>query len=189
MNKLLLAISFFVVANLLRPQVDIIKLKEKISTNADKIETKCIKWRRDIHELPELGNQEFKTAKLIADQLKKPGIEVKEGVMGNPKVDVIFGLHIESAIEVGKIEYKPGAFIASSDWFTIKVKGKGSHGSQHRLGIDLIHVSAQIIEGLQNIISRQSELTKAPVIFTVGKRKEGVRNNSVHPNFILMKAV
>ena len=63
---------------------------------------------------------------------------VKEGVMDNPKVDVIFGLHIESNIEVGQIQYKPGAFMASSDWFHIVVKGKGSHGSQPWLGIDPI---------------------------------------------------
>src|SRR6188474_3174219 len=210
---------------------------EKINTAADKIESKCIAWRRDIHEHPELGNNEYRTAKLIADHLRTLGIEVKEGVgktgvvgilkggkpgpcialradmdglpivervdlpfaskqkatyngqevgvmhacghdshvamlmsvaeilsrikneikgaikfifqpaeegppegeeggadlmvkegvMDNPKVDVIFGLHIESDIEVGKIQYKPGAFMASSDWFHIVVKGKGSH--------------------------------------------------------------
>ncbi len=104
---------------------------------------------------------------------------VKEGVMENPKVDVIFGLHIESDIEVGKIEYKPGAFMASSDWFHIVVKGKGSHGSQPWKGIDPIQVSAQIIEGLQTIVSRQSELTKAPVVITVGKIHGGVRNNII----------
>ena len=75
---------------------------------------------------------------------------IKEGVMDNPKVDVIFGLHIESNIETGQIQYKPGAFMASSDWFTIKVKGKGSHGSQPWLGVDPIAISAQIIEGSSN---------------------------------------
>jgi amidohydrolase len=104
---------------------------------------------------------------------------VKEGVMDNPKVDAIFGMHIESNIEVGQIHYKPGAFMASSDWFTIKVKGKGSHGSQPWLGIDPIVISAQIIEGLQTIVSRQSELTKAPVVITVGKIHGGVRNNII----------
>ncbi|HEX7906347.1 MAG TPA: amidohydrolase [Chitinophagaceae bacterium] len=104
---------------------------------------------------------------------------VKEGVMDNPKVDVIFGLHIESNIEVGQVQYKSGSFMASSDWFTIKVKGKGSHGSQPWLGIDPIAISAQIIEGLQTIVSRQSELTKAPVVITVGKINGGVRNNII----------
>lgn len=104
---------------------------------------------------------------------------IKEGVMENPKVDAIFGLHIESDIEVGKIEYKPGAFMASSDWFTIKVNGKGSHGSQPWKGIDPIAISAQIINGLQTIVSRQSELTKAPAVITVGKIEGGVRSNII----------
>src|SRR6185295_4430889 len=94
---------------------------------------------------------------------------IKEGVMDNPKVDVIFGLHIESFIEAGQIHYKPGAFMASSDWFSIKVKGKGSHGSQPWLGVDPIQISAQIIEALQTIVSRQSDLTQAPVVISVGK--------------------
>jgi amidohydrolase len=104
---------------------------------------------------------------------------VKEGVMDNPKVDVIFGLHIWTHIEVGKIEYKPGSLMAASDWFHIVVKGKGSHGSQPWKGIDPIQVSAQIIEGLQTIVSRQSELTKAPVVITVGKIQGGVRSNII----------
>ncbi|HSC37687.1 MAG TPA: amidohydrolase, partial [Chitinophagaceae bacterium] len=104
---------------------------------------------------------------------------IKEGCMENPHVDVVFGLHIESKIEIGSIEYKPGAFMASSDWFTIKVKGKGAHGSTPWLGVDPIAVSAQIIEGLQMIVSRQSELTKAPVVITVGKINGGVRSNII----------
>ncbi len=264
-------------------------LSDKINVAADKIESKCIAWRRDIHEHPELGNNEYRTAKLIADHLRSLGIEVKEGVgktgvvgilkgakpglciglradmdglpivervdlpfaskvkstysgkevgvmhacghdthvailmsvaeilagmkdelkgtvkfifqpaeegppegeeggaplmikdgvMDNPKVDVIFGLHIESDIEVGKIEYKPGAFMASSDWFIIKVNGKGSHGSQPWKGIDPIAISAQIINGLQTIVSRQTELTKAPAVITVGKIEGGVRSNII----------
>ena len=104
---------------------------------------------------------------------------IKEGAMDDPKVDVIFGLHIESKIEIGRIEYKPGAFMASSDWFAIKVKGKGSHGASPWTGIDPIVVSAQIINGLQQIVSRQVELTKAPVVITVGKINGGVRSNII----------
>ena len=102
---------------------------------------------------------------------------VKEGVMDNPKVDAVFGIHINSQTEVGKIKYKPGATMASSDWFTIKVKGRQSHGSQPWSGIDPIVVSAQIINGLQTIVSRQENLTKAPVVITVGKITSGVRAN------------
>ena len=104
---------------------------------------------------------------------------VKEGVMENPKVDVIFGMHIESWIPAGDIQYKSGSFMASADLFTIKVKGKSSHGSQPWLGVDPISVSAQIIEGLQNIVSRQMELTKAPVVISVGVIKSGVRFNII----------
>ncbi len=104
---------------------------------------------------------------------------VKEGVMENPKVHVIFGMHIESWIPAGDIQYKSGSFMASADQFTISVKGKSSHGSQPWLGVDPIAVSAQIIEGLQNIVSRQMELTKAPVVISVGIIKSGVRFNII----------
>lgn len=235
MRKIILLPLTLLFSTILTAQV-----KEKLATAINKIEPKCIAWRTDFHEHPELGNQEFRTAKIVADHLRSLGFEVKEnvaktgvvgilkgekpgpcialradmdglpivedknlphastvkstyngqevgvmhacghdthvailmsvaevlagikhdlkgtvkfifqpaeegppqgeeggaelmvkeGVMENPKVDVIFGLHIESAIEAGHIEYKPGAFMASSDWFHIKVKGKGSHGSQ-----------------------------------------------------------
>lgn len=104
---------------------------------------------------------------------------VKEGVMENPKVDVVFGMHIESWIPAGDIQYKPGSFMASADWFSIKVKGHSSHGAQPWLGVDPVTVSAQIIEGLQNIVSRQMNLIKAPVVITVGKIHGGVRNNII----------
>jgi amidohydrolase len=138
--------------------------------------------------LSSMKDQIAGTVKFIfqpAEESPPPGEEggaplmIKEGVMDDPKVDVTFGLHIESKIEIGRIEYKPGAFMASSDWFTIKVKGKGSHGALPWGGIDPIVVSAQIISGLQQIVSRQMELTKAPVVITVGKIDGGVRSNII----------
>jgi amidohydrolase len=111
---------------------------------------------------------------------------VKEGVMNNPKVDVIFGMHINSLYNIGELYYKSGAFMAAADWFSIKVKGKGSHGSQPWFGIDPISISAQIIQGLQNIVSRQMELTKAPVVITVGKITGGVRENII-PETVLLQ--
>lgn len=104
---------------------------------------------------------------------------VKEGVMGDPKIDAIFGLHINSQTEIGKIGYKPGAAMASSDWFKIKVKGKQAHGSAPWDGIDPIVTATQIINGLQTIVSRQSKLTTAPVVITVGKINAGVRENII----------
>ncbi|QCX00026.1 amidohydrolase [Aggregatimonas sangjinii] len=253
------------------------------------IESKVVEWRRDIHQNPELGNREFKTAEKIADHLKSLGIEVqtgvahtgvvgllkgnspgkvialradidalpvterndlsfkstitsefmgekvgvmhacghdthtailmgvaevlsknkdkikgtvkfifqpseegpppgeeggallmvKEGVMENPKVDAIFGLHINSQTPVGVIKYKSGGTMAAAQSFTINVKGKQSHGSQPWSGVDPILISAKIIDGLQTIISRETELTNEAAVITVGKIKSGVRFNII----------
>ncbi len=104
---------------------------------------------------------------------------VKEGVLENPKVDVIFGLHIQSISPLGRITYRPAGIMAASDWFSIKVKGKQSHGSAPWMGIDPIVVSAQIINGLQTIISRQTELTKEAAVITVGRMQAGIRENII----------
>jgi len=110
---------------------------------------------------------------------------IKEGVMDNPKVDAIFGLHINSQTPIGKVKYKSGAEMASSDWFVVKVKGKQSHGSQPWSGIDPVVVAAQIIQGFQTIVSRQAELTKAPVVITVGKIHSGVRSNIIPEELVM----
>jgi len=104
---------------------------------------------------------------------------VKEGVLDLPKVDVIFGLHIQSMTPVGHIGYKPAGMMAASDWFSIKVKGKQAHGAAPWMGIDPIVVSAQIINGLQTIISRQTELTKEAAVITVGRIQAGIRENII----------
>ena len=78
------------------------------------------------------------------------GLMVKEGVLDNPKVDVIFGLHISSITKLGMITYKPAGMMAASDWFTIKVYGKQAHGSAPWMGVDPIVVSAQIINVTSN---------------------------------------
>ena len=104
---------------------------------------------------------------------------VKEGVLKNPDVDAIFGLHINSQTPVGVIRYKSGGAMAAAQSFTIKVKGKQSHGSQPWAGIDPILISAKIIDGLQSIISRETELTREAAVITVGKIKSGVRFNII----------
>ena len=110
---------------------------------------------------------------------------VKEGVMDNPKVEAVFGLHIASATESGTIKYKAGPFMASSDWFTIKIKGKQAHGSQPWGSIDPIVTATQIINGLQTIVSRQENIVKAPVVITVGKFHSGLRNNIIPEEAVL----
>lgn len=270
-------------------QTDIQVLKSKADQEADRLESRCVEWRRDFHAHPELGNRETRTSSIIAAHLRKLGLEVtegvaktgvvavlrgaqagpcvalradidalpvtergnlpfasrvktsyngqevgvmhacghdghtailmtvaeiltgmksqlrgtikfifqpaeegppegeeggaalmvKEGVMENPKVDAIFGLHVESKLEAGSVHYKPGAFMAAADWFTIRVQGKGAHGSTPWQGVDPIQISTQIIAGLQTIVSRQMEITKAPVVITVGKINGGVRQNII----------
>lgn len=107
------------------------------------------------------------------------GLMVKEGVLDNPKVDVIFGMHIQSISKLGTISYKPAGMMAASDWFSIKVKGKQSHGAAPWMGIDPVVVSAQIINALQTIVSRQTELTKEAAVITVGRLQAGVRENII----------
>lgn len=104
---------------------------------------------------------------------------VKQGVLVNPKVDVIFGLHINAQQDVQTIEYRPEGTYAASDRLVIKVRGKQSHGASPWQGVDPIVVSAQIINGLQTIVSRQMDLTEDPVVVTVGSIRGGVRNNIV----------
>ena len=104
---------------------------------------------------------------------------VKEGVLKNPDVDVIFGLHISSNTPVGQIKYRPRGTMAAADRFVIKVKGKQTHGSSPWSGVDPIVASAQIINGLQTIISRQSNLTEEAAVITVGMMKAGTRNNII----------
>ncbi len=110
---------------------------------------------------------------------------VKEGVLDNPKVEAVFGMHIEAGLDLGKIYYKPEAFMASSDWFTIKVKGRQSHGAAPWKSIDPIVVSTSIVQNLQTIVSRQMDITQAPVIITVGKISAGVRPNIIPEEAIM----
>jgi amidohydrolase len=264
-------------------------LRDKIGKAADNIETKVITWRRDIHEHPELGNNEIRTASIIAKHLKSLGIEVKtnvaktgvvgilrggkpgpvvalradmdalpviertpvpfaskvktiyngqevgvmhacghdshvamlmgvaeilasmkkdmngtvkfifqpaeegvgageeggaelmvkEGVLENPKVEVVFGLHINPQIEVGKIKYKPGGMMAGVNDLKIIVKGKSAHGAYPWFSIDPIVVSAQIINNLQSIVSRNLNITENAGVVTIGAINGGNRNNII----------
>jgi len=104
---------------------------------------------------------------------------VEEGVLENPKVDAIFGLHINSGTHVGKITYKPGGMMAASQRFVINVKGKQAHGSTPWQSVDPIVASAQIINGLQTIISRESQLTKEGAVISVGSIHSGIRFNII----------
>lgn len=287
--KKLMKTLFLVWAALLAPMFMDAQSRPNLDESAKKLEAKVIAWRRDIHEHPELGNREFRTAEIIAKHLKSLGLEVrtgvahtgvvgilrggkpgpvvalradmdalpvtervdipfaskekavyngqdvgvmhacghdahvailmgtaellanmkkdikgtiififqpaeegppageeggaqlmlKEGLFKDPKPEVVFGLHMSSDLEVGKIRYKAGGTMAASDYLNIKVKGKQTHGSRPWSGVDPIVVSSQIIMGLQTIISRQTDLTKEPAVISIGKINSGVRQNII----------
>ncbi len=114
---------------------------------------------------------------------------VKEGVMTNPVPDAVFGLHINSKTEVGKIGYRPMGTMASSDRLEIHVKGSQTHGAYPWDGVDPVVTSAQIVMGLQTIVSRNVELLKAPAVVTIGKIEGGVRNNIIPEEVTLIGTI
>jgi amidohydrolase len=262
-------------------------LRPAIDTKANSIESKVIDWRRDFHKYPELGNQETRTAKIVADHLRSLGIEVtenvavtgvvgilkggkpgptvalradmdglpvterndlpfksvntaiyngqetgvmhacghdshvailmgvaevlasmksdlegtvkfifqpaeegvydvdmagaelmvKEGVMDD--VDAVFGLHINSQTEVGKIGYRSGPIMAAVDNLEITVKGVQAHGAYPWSSVDPIVASSQIIMGLQTILSRSVNVTQNPAVVTIGAIHGGIRHNII----------
>ncbi|WP_304236215.1 amidohydrolase [Jiulongibacter sediminis] len=265
-------------------------LKSEIENEVAEIELKVIQWRRDFHEHPELGNQEFRTAEIIAEHLKSLGLEVTEGVaktgvvgllkgakegpvialradmdalpviervdlpfksevktiyngsetgvmhacghdshmailMGaaeilakhrdelkgtvkfifqpaeegvfgegirfgadlmvaegvleNPKVDVAFGLHINSQTPAGQIHYRPGPTMAGVDQFYITVKGKQTHGAYPWSGVDPVSTASQVVMGLNTIVSRNVKLIDQPAVVSVGSIHGGNRHNII----------
>lgn len=263
--------------------------KVEVSKRADAITDKVINWRRDFHEHPELGNQEKRTAGIIAKHLQDLGIEVKtgvaktgvvgilkggkpgpvvalradmdalpvtervvlpfaskvkttyndqevgvmhacghdshvamlmgvaevlagmkkelagtvkfifqpaeegapvgeeggaelmvkEGVLQNPKVDVIFGLHINSQTPVGQLTYKPGGTMAAVNDMKITITGKQAHGAYPWSSVDPVVVAAQIVNNLQTIVSRNLNITENPGVVTIGSIHGGVRSNII----------
>ncbi len=296
MNKLLTLILLLTTLNTFAQSG---ALKTKVNLAADKIEAKLIKWRRDFHENPELGNNETRTAQIVATHLKSLGIDVKtgvaktgvvgilkggkpgpvvalradmdglpvtervdipfaskvkkqfngqevsvmhacghdshmailmgvaevlaaeknnikgtvkfifqpaeegppfgeeggaelmvkEGVLENPKVDVVFGLHINSQTEVGTITYRPGGTMAAVNDMQIIVKGKQAHGAYPWSSVDPIVVSAQIINALQTIVSRNLNVTENAGVVTIGSIHGGVRSNIIPEEVKMMGTV
>jgi amidohydrolase len=123
----------------------------------------------------------FQPAEEGAPKGEEGGAElmVKEGVLKNPDVEAIFGLHISDDTPVGELEYRPKGIMASVNSFDIKVTGKQAHGSAPWAGIDPIVTSAQIINNIQTIVSRSMPLTRQAAVVTVGVINGGVRNNII----------
>jgi amidohydrolase len=105
-------------------------------------------------------------------------VMVKENVLDNPKVDAIFGLHVFPG-PAGQISYRPGPMMASADAFTVKIRGKQTHGAVPWGGVDPIVIGAQIVNALQTIVSRNVNIAEAPAVVTVATFHGGNRFNIV----------
>jgi amidohydrolase len=111
---------------------------------------------------------------------------VKEGVLSDdPRPEVIFGLHAWTTFEAGQIAWRAGGIMAGADDLKIVVRGRSTHGAMPWNGVDPIVIASQIVLGLQTIASRQVNVTKAPVIVTIGKIDGGVRSNII-PDAVTM---
>lgn len=274
------------------------RLSADIDRRAVAVESLVVLWRRDIHQHPELGNREVRTAQLVADHLRRLGLEVRTGVahtgvvgllrggkrgpvvalradmdalpvteqvdlpfkstaraiyngqdvgvmhacghdnhtailMGVAQVlagmkaelpgtvlfifqpaeegapageeggakmmlqegvfdpvrpGAIFALHV-FADTVGHIKYRSGPALAASDPLRIVVRGRQTHGAQPWKGVDPITVAAQIVLGLQTIPSRQTNITVAPSLVTIGSIQGGVRGNIIPDSVVLVGTV
>jgi amidohydrolase len=266
----------------------------ELQRRVEQIMPKVVAWRRDIHQHPELGNRETRTAKIVADHLRALGMEVRtgvahtgvvgllkggragpvialradmdalpvsemvdvpfrsrvrttfngdsvgvmhacghdnhvailmgaaevlagmratlpgtvkfifqpaeegppageaggaammieQGVLAAPAPEAIFGLHVW-ADSVGRITYRPGGAMAGGDGLRIVVHGRQTHGAMPWGGVDPVVVSAQIVNALQTIPSRQMDVTVAPSIVTIATIHGGVRGNII-PDSVVM---
>jgi amidohydrolase len=105
---------------------------------------------------------------------------MKDGALDHPKVDAMFGLHVGiSPLGAGAISFRPRGIMAASDSFYITVRGRQTHGAMPWAGVDPIVTASQIVLGLQSIVSRQIDLTRAPAVITVGMIEGGNRVNIV----------
>ena len=104
---------------------------------------------------------------------------LKEGVFEKYRPEAAFGLHVTPIMRTGQVGYRAGPMFAASDSFRIVVHGRGTHGARPWGGVDPIVISAQVIDALQTIVSRQVDITANPAVVTIGAIKGGIRNNVV----------
>jgi amidohydrolase len=111
---------------------------------------------------------------------------IAEGALQNPVPQAIFGLHVTSRLPVGLIGYRPGPTMASSDKLKITVHGRQTHGAAPWLGVDPIVTAAQVVLGLQTIVSRGLDIAREPAVVTIGAIRGGVRENII-PDSVEMR--
>lgn len=111
-------------------------------------------------------------------------IMIGQGALDNPKVEAVFGLHVRPG-RAGEVGFMAGGFMASSDMLDIVIHGRQTHGAVPWGGLDPIVVSAQVINALQAIVSRQTNVAQAPAVLTIGSIHGGVRRNIIPDSVVL----
>ncbi|MBD7922097.1 M20 family metallopeptidase [Xanthomonas bonasiae] len=104
---------------------------------------------------------------------------LKEGLFRDFKPDAMFGLHVFSSVQAGKIAVRGGPLMAASDRFSIKVIGRQTHGSAPWNGIDPIVASADLIGAAQTVVSRRANISRQPAVLSFGAIKGGIRYNII----------
>jgi amidohydrolase len=111
---------------------------------------------------------------------------IAEGALENPVPRAIFGLHVTSRLPVNVIGVRSGPTMASSDKLKITITGRQTHGAAPWLGVDPIVTAAQVVLGLQTIVSRGLDITREPAVVTIGAIKGGNRENII-PDSVEMR--
>ena len=114
---------------------------------------------------------------------------VKEGVLKNPDVDAIFGLHIWSQISAGQVYVRPKGIMAAVNEFRIDIEGVQTHGSTPWTGVDPIVTASQMINSIQTIVSRNMPLTEAAAVVTIGSIHGGVRSNIIPESLYMLGTI
>jgi amidohydrolase len=133
-------------------------------------------------ELPGKVVLVFQPAEENVPRAERPAgaeLMLSEGVLDDPKVDVVFGLHVFAQIPSGVLGYRAGPFMAAADSFEIVVQGRQTHGSKPWSGVDPIVVGSEIVTALQTVVSRAVDITHEPAVLSVGQFEAGVRNNII----------
>jgi amidohydrolase len=114
-------------------------------------------------------------------------IMIKEGVLDNPKVDLIVGLHVTEDLECGKVRVKSGVVHAASNPFRVRIIGSGGHGASPQVTVDPIVIAASIIQSIQTLVSREISPVN-PSVITVGSIHGGSAQNVI-PEDVVMTGI
>jgi carboxypeptidase Ss1 len=113
---------------------------------------------------------------------------IEDGVMKNPKVDFVFGLHIDGDLESGVLAFRSGPAMAAPDTFQIRITGRGGHGAYPHQTIDPIYIAAQLVVALQGVSGRMIDPVQ-PIVISIGSIHSGTKENIIPDQAILQGTI